>query len=542
MPSILRWALIPAAAALVLMAAPRAFSQGTQYLTQKVQVQTQVTDDNLEDAKRRAMDTAKTQALQQALEQLVHAEWRGSFADALKEKIYSHLSSYLSSYQLEEDPGADKKTYRMTMTAQINRTRLEHDLHEIPLPLLTDPVRRIPVFYRPDDPLLSQPDAPSQVTARLNQRLALLNIALAVPTPADSTAARALGSNPRENFEARQDALTRVGGGAVEVAWLECTGQGSSMRMRLVIYQTTTGFPLGLFDQDPAKPVEGQGAELLKNALEYLAVPLTAQIQPGRILESATGEFQRNSQWTTLAVTGLNTPFDQDTFEKSFFTSPQGKPFAAFGIYSLSAQGVTYWGKAQGNLDALVTGVRGKRVGNFLVENAVKENHLVRLTVRRAFDEPPPALKAFPENAWPRVLKALMENSEEGETARPRLTETEDNGYFDRANPLQLNRTIYGQLSARRDSDFFRTDSGGPNLTIRFTRLDQTALNPEIRVYDQDRNLLQAEPPGKSAEVRVRLPAGTQTAWVEVGDQFGYVPGETGGYRLMHYLLWVGRN
>ncbi|MDH4224462.1 MAG: hypothetical protein OEW12_02310, partial [Deltaproteobacteria bacterium] len=463
-------------------------------------------------------------------------------------RIYSRTQKFISSYRVvDQQSSADNKKYMVKLDIRINRVQLEESLKEISLPILGEKPKPVWLAYNREDPFLKEPPLKQAALNDLKQRLDLLNLDLAKEVELEPREAKAL-DEPYKDTPGRKKVLREKTDTPIMVLFVSFYlsapggwGGGDPSAMKAVFYQPSTGTPLAVFNQEFKGPLANPKAPLAVEGpvVKELIKPLISQIQPDRIQEPVLVE--ESSQRVMLAVKGLKSVYDQESFETDFFkTMPAFKNFV---LYRLSPDTVTYSGPLGGSLESASQGLVGRKTGEFTISDVAVSGEGLSIAVTRMnvakYEMPVP----FPKSVRPKMVERLLEPflllpGREG--LNPRFSEKEQNGLFDRANPVGLNAPIYGFLSARRDTDFYTVEAKpGQTVILTWERLGQTNLTPAVRVFDEHQDLSASYAPKKSLEARYTVPAGQSRFFIEVGDRFGYLVGDSGGYLNCHYILLV---
>ena len=520
-------------------------------LPQSTQVEVPVAAGNLDEAQRRAKRTAMEEALNKAVLQLVLPEWEELFHEKIKTVIYANPQNYISTYRVSEQHlSTNEKNLSLTLEVSFNQTRLAEDLRALALPLRGDPARPVLVFYAAEDALMRQAAFAQPLLAMAKERLALLNREIKAITPLDAAAA-ALLANPYQSQTERHAWLVQKKFASDELlflAYVPAAPAGAPERLEAVVYHTATGDALAVIEQKPsmplALPAPGQAANATTMAAlaNELGTPLLAQFQPGRIQEAEMVAGSENL--LAVEVRGLSSIRDQDSFEREFL----GKmlPFRKFGLYRMGRQSVVYTGNLSGNREAVVASLQNRKLGEFQILTAALKEETLTLDLRRSSTSEHAALAPYNPQALSRATSELVERyvteTPDRASLRPALAEVEDNGLFDRANRLVFNTVIYGYLDSRSDADFYMAEGlkGGEQINVTWVRISPTNMNATLRVYDQNQNLLHTAYATRAAlTFSFQVPAGEKVVYLELGDRYGYLKWDSGGYLNFHYLLTV---
>ena len=183
-----------------------ALAQG-QLVEKVARVEVPVYEDNLDDARSRAIAAGQQVALRSLIEDMVAPEWVQLFDKELRRRVLSRLDRYIASYRVQkQEPAVDRTRYLVVLSAQVNRVQLSEDLHDLSLPLRGDTPTSVTLLYAAGDPVLGNPGLRRVVEDKLRARLTLLNFRVgalsALHGPVQTLA------NPLGNFPERVKLLS----------------------------------------------------------------------------------------------------------------------------------------------------------------------------------------------------------------------------------------------------------------------------------------------------------------------------------------------
>jgi len=537
---VLRAALAAAVLWLALTPAPRA-----QTLDKTGQAEVPILEDNLDQAKTRAVREAQAQALTQVLAELLAPEWRSLYERELRRRILGRVERYIASFRTQRlETSPDRTRYVAVISAQIARPPLVDDLREMSLPILGDPKRSLRVLYPAHDPVLSRADLRQAVLDVLGARLELLNFTVSGVAAVDAAQVDLLRDPAPDNAK-RADLLKRQKSDAALLLTLTAATGGGPSTLDLLLFQSSGGHRLASFDRQTsaAAPSAGNAAKLRDFIVSELAAPLANQIQPAAVqpFQAAAGAADR----LHLRVVGFGSIAEEEAFEGIFFR--RGGRFADFLLQRVEPDGIVYQGNYGGNRDALDRDLTGHVYGDFTVAHATWIDSLLEIEVKY---KPVPGhqeLELYPPERRPadvtEILKTFLERSAALEVEDPIYTEKEDNGWLDRANALAFNATIHGFLDSRGDSDMYIGEAlaEGEALDIVWYRPERTNLSPALRLYDAHGRPVRVYYPHTYTRFTYKLPPGQHEFYLEVADRFGYLKADAGGYLKFHYLFKVLR-
>jgi hypothetical protein len=529
-------------------------AQAQGQLVEKVaRVEVPVYEDNLDDAKSRAIVQGQQLALRSLIEELVAPEWVTLYDKELRKEVLSHLERYIASYRVQKlETSVDRTRFLVVLSAQVNRAQLSEDLRDLNLPVQGDPPTSVTLFYGADDPVLGSPALRSVVEDRLRARLTLLNFRVGALVPLRGEAEQEL-AEPLAHIPERARLLGRYPSStALYIAFTPAPAPAAGApadvgaKASAVLYQKATGDVLATFEQQerssPLRLPVRTGAER-DQLMARLVSPLVIQMQPGAI--QAARLTAGKAAELRIRVTGFRSVEDEELFEQAFFK--RNSPFERFALYGLGARDVIYQGPYSGDRSTLESDLRGKDIGEFRVRHADWYNDVLELDVQRTEQPAHADLKLFPKELRTPEVSALIDDFlsrfSQLEIEDPLYSESEDNGWLSRADRLAFNATIYGYVDSRSDSDFYVGEAlgSGETVTLIWQRIGRTNLTPAIRLYDENGVLQATFTPKTFLRYEYTLPRGQHRFYLEVADRFGYLKVDTGGYLNFHYLFKVQR-
>jgi hypothetical protein len=556
LPTLLTAALLALLVGLpALLGLPGAGSARAQsQLVEKVaRVEVPVYDDNLDDAKSRAIAQGQHIALRSLIEDLLAPEWIALFDKELRRRVLSRVERYLASYRVQKlEPSVDRTRYLVVLSAQVNRMQLVEDLRELSLPVRGDPPVSVTLLYDARDPVLSNAALRALLGDRLRARLELLGFRPSPLAPVPGDAAEAL-ANPLGLFPERVRALRRYSSSTalfLEFQPAPPPGAGEAAdvgaKASMHLYDRATGELLATLEQqERSQPLRlpvrgGKERDLL---VARLVEPLVIQLQPGAIRRAPRAEGKAAE--LRLRVLGFRSVEEQERFEQAFFR--RNSPFERFSLHAFGPGSVTYEGPYGGDRASLESELRDERVGDFRVRNVYWYNDVLELDVERQAQPAHGEMRLFPKEVRPPEVAALIEDTftrfSQLEIEDPLYAEVEDNGWLTRANAIPFNATVYAYADSRSDSDVFVGEAlaSGEKVVLIWHRQGRTNLTPAIRLYDEDGVLVNTFTPKSFLRYEYTVPKGQHRFYIEVGDRFGHLKVDTGGYLNFHYLFKVQR-
>ncbi len=522
-------------------------------------VEVPVFEDNLDDAKNRAIRKGRIAALRGMLRDLVEEEWVVLFDKELRNRILNRGQRYIESFRVQKlETSPDRTRYTAVVSVQIVRSTLVEDLRELSLPLKGAKPAPLTFFYARNDPVMGHGKLREEISARLRKRLRMLNFQAGSPVALEEGPA-ALLTNPLEAFNERIRLLKRHQNRPAlfvrfdPVPPPESTPEGvahpsrkPSSRGRIFLYQRGSGALMANIEQE-ARGLNVSRVRRSPKARESLysslLAPLILQLQPGAIRRVMTAT--QGGALLRMRVIGFQSAADQELFEAAFFK--RNTPFAKFRLHMLSRSGVTYQGKFNGDRSTLEREWNGRKIGEFRVRRVNWFNDLLEIDVSRKERVLHAAMRLFPPEKRPigvaNQLARFFGKYPKLDVEDPTYEEVEDNGWLNRANRLPFDTTIYARIEDRSDKDLFVGEAldSGERVTLIWQRSSQSKLSPAVRVYDAAGTLLHTFHPKTWLRYIYTLPKGQHRFFMEVSDRFGYLKVDTGGYLNFHYLFKVER-
>jgi hypothetical protein len=251
-----------------------------------------------------------------------------------------------------------------------------------------------------------------------------------------------------------------------------------------------------------------------------------------------------------LRIKGINTPYKRSVFEKKILAS--NRKIINFQFVELSKDAVAYKIQTRAeisNPNDIFT--KNERYFDLTVLGENQTGTVINLSA--TWNTPIKTTKVKRWNRTPEIIRQIKKIvSPKAKSLSPgwipSRTEIEPNNKSHEVNLLPENRFLLGRISSRSDSDVFRLNGSTKRslLVVKWVRLGRTSLTPQLKLYDEDFNLLNTYNFSKSRRIlRIKyrfdgVPTGK--VFIKVGDKLGFIRGETGGYKSYSYLLlfrWI---
>jgi hypothetical protein len=496
------------------------------------------------------VQVARNAIVRKAVEELVAPEWLALYDEEIRRRIVSRLDRYIAAFRLQRsEPSLDRTRFSVTVQAQVNRSQLVEDLRGLSLPIRGEAPRPIAVVYSARDPVLALAAQRTPILAELTARLALLNLVPSVVQAVTAPVAQLLAT-PHANPTPRQQALQRLGVPAVLFLAFELRPPAGVPAewvpdAEATLYQTETGEALAQIVQR-ARPPGGAppgGAWPVQAVAAQLAEGLLAQFQPRTL--SLQQLVARGARPLKIRVSGFRNLAEEEGFEVAFFR--RDTPFEKFALREIGPESVTYVGTYSDERRDLEDALQRRMVDGYEVVNAFWVNNVLELDVRRRDPPKQQELKLFPaeqrQGAVAELIDAFLAAQPDSQQLNPVYAEVEDNAWHARANPIPMGAAVYGLLDSRSDVDTYVAEylPSGETLQVHWALLGRTNLSPTLRVYDERGALLQTHFPRNRITFSITVPKGQHGFFLEMGDRYGAMEWESGGYLSTHYLFRVDR-
>ena len=525
-----------------------------QFVEKSARVGVPIFEDNLDDAKSRAVRNGKTQVIRLLVKDMVAENWVLLFDRELNKRIFRRVDRFISNYQVQGvQTSIDRTQYNLIVVARVDRALLADELRALNLPLLSEKHQPLLMYYRADDPVMSVAVLRNGLVKEMTERLEMLNFTLQparIIRPEDFEALQ----NPLLQEAENTRLIERLFPGRGVVLSFTSThdpvnqpNQTPSIRAVARFYQKQAPNLIGQIEKlevnrDFALPLKSSGARSL--AKRKLIDPLINGMIPGAIrLAEADNDSSRE---LSLRVMGLTSVEEEEVFEREFFK--RNSPFSRLTLSQMDGHTVTYRGSFSGNSSNLEESLRGSRVGPFHIRQVFWYNKILELEVERLNPFSGEEMEFFPVEKRSldvgNTITSFFERYPQLEVEDPVYRENEDNGWLTRANKLPFGVSLYGFLDSRGDSDFYVAEALNPNeeMELVWYRISRTQLSPVLRIYNENGLPVREVQPTTWARVKYKLPKGQHRFYVEVADRFGYIKADTGGYRTFSYLFKVERN
>lgn len=528
-------------------------SAQSRVVTQKVWAEAPILEDNLSEARSKAVKLGQHYLLLAMMKKIVGKRWVDFYKKEILKRILKRKNRYIQSLVVDKESSSPERTkYQVVLSVRINRGQLIKDLRRFPLPLKKDKLASLTVFYPRSDPVLSSYQIRSEMLKNLRFQLYQLRyklkkmVALDPEDAATLTGADSFGQDIK-------DQLAGFKTDAALVLFFETLPPPETEdpdapggKGRGILYRMRDGAVLGRMEFDTPrlgfKP-PGRNSRQRRTTLYAWGIPFIKAMEPLNIRPMGPGQVQKSP--LKMRVTGLLSVEEQDAFELAFFQAESA--FARMRLAGMSSKWVNYAGPYGEDRAKLKRRLRGKRVGDFSVRSVKWDEDVLEIVVTRRRKPRPQKMRYFPARRRSSDVQSVIENyikkTPKADLEDPKFAEREDNAWQTRANIIPLNATFYGFLDSRSDRDMFVADGLAPGevVTLFWERISRTLLTPAIRLYDGEGELVKTYYPGSAFRLAYQLPPGQRRFYVEISDRFGPIPVDTGGYLKFHYLFKVER-
>ncbi len=493
---------------------------------------------NLEAAREDALLRAKYQALLRACEQLVSPALLRKRKALLRAKVFPlHMRLIRSFRAVSLEPSLDKKQYRAVILAIIMTEPLERVLKQVGLLSKSKEAVILAPYYLDSDATLAKFSALRQETfARITARLKALGFEVdASPKMASASQIRTL--------------ITGQNTGIVVVRTTQKWDFNTHLwQITLRIYAPNQGGLIGQFTQRNTSPSlqEPWNSDARAAWGLLLLKPLTKQMQPQRLSSMAlqTSHAQKTDT-LRVRVRGLHSAEEENAFLNQFLK--HAKYVKSLHMVQLGADGMEYIVRLKVSRKKLLAHFKSVRSSYFHLDfmRFSDDNSALDIALTPKIFAKPAALQLFPESKRPstiaRKLRVLLETPTPLSIGDPRYREVEDNGWFTKPNQVPFAISIYGEIDSRGDIDMYLVDGLKPKerVEILWLQVGRTQLRPEIRVYDLKRKLILLRRVSDWSRIVFNMPQKARAFYFQIGDRYGYIPGELGGYLRYDYLFKV---
>lgn len=531
----------------------RAFAQN-RFVDKSVRVGVPIFEENLDDAKSRAVSKGKRELIRKLMQELLAEEWVTLFEKELNQRILRRADRFITTYQMQgQQTSIDRTTYYLILAAQVNRAQLMEELQGLNLPLKSQRPESLRIFYQQDDPVMGKPSFRKTVLDILTPRLKLLNLKTAEIKSLTAKDATVLEDAATGSLEGTQDfeKLVRRRGMLIRFETIDAQEDDKNktpgIKGTVRFYQKADPFLLGAvehMERNKALVFPLASNRALKQFKQKMITPLVNRIIPGTVRLSAGESGEASS--LGIRVLGIKSMEDEEAFEQAFFK--RSSRFESFSLYKIASSTMTYRGKFSGDQSLLEQDLRGKSFGDFKIRDVYWHNGVLELDVERRKRPVSKEMTLYPREKRTLEITKVIDNYftkyAKLEVRDPTYKETEDNGWLNRANPLPFNLTLYGFVDSRGDSDFYMGEALEPGETLELVwyRISRTQLSPVIRIYNEKGLPVKIYHPRSWARIKFTIPKGQHRFYVEIADRFGYIKADTGGYRDFNYLFKVNRN
>ena len=240
-----------------------------------------------------------------------------------------------------------------------------------------------------------------------------------------------------------------------------------------------------------------------------------------------------------LKFKGLPGPIEEQQLIKTLFrNNPRWKKLS---LDTISSNYVTYKALFLGPLKQIIQEFRSPKNAPFRITSVNwEENDLV---VQVEWNEVPMPLELFETTLTDDVFSEI--DSEENYIPEPEYQVPLRT--FKQTFKLPFAKAVYDHIRHRGDSTLFRikvpknmnVNEENKLINLAWFRLGTTHLNPELTIFDQNRNhkksyLIRRR---KQFIFQYKIPVGQEAFYLRISDEVGFLKGVAGSYQSFHYVL-----
>ena len=240
-----------------------------------------------------------------------------------------------------------------------------------------------------------------------------------------------------------------------------------------------------------------------------------------------------------LKFKGLPGPIEEQQLIKTLFrNNPRWKKVS---LDTISSNFVSYKALFLGPLKQIIQEFRSPKNAPFRITSVNWEDN--DLVVQVEWNEVPMPLELFETTLTDDVFSEI--DSEENYIPEPEYQVPLRT--FKQTFKLPFAKAVYDHIRHRGDSTLFRIEvpknmnvnEENKLINLAWFRLGTTHLNPELTIFDQNRNrkksylLLRR----KQFTFQYKIPVGEEAFYLRISDEVGFLKGVAGSYQSFHYVL-----
>ena len=483
-----------------------------------------IVDSDLVRARKDAIREGKKKLLLSALKELIEEELFLEISGILEKKILHQSDKYLQQIKVLKE-SYDKNSFYILLQGSFHLRLLSEQLKANNIPLISAPWHQVTLLL---------PESLSELEEKFKNRLQLFHIKPDIKTyPSSLTLSKTLEKESIQllfsQFPKHNILLL------YQIFSAETEEGGSNRGVKLSILRKIDNLELNeLHILAEASSILDNWQDNSHQKILTLFSPLSLRME-----EYDLGEVET----VRLEIVGLGSAREREIFED--LVLKRYRQIKKYHLSEISPEKVIYHLETSESREKISNKLQ-KSPDIFTVLFIENDGQKLKVGIKIDSREKSLQLKPWSENnkAVEEILSAYgaVELTPE---VTPLYEEVEPNNNTSSVNVLPLSSLTAGRISGRVDEDLYSVEIpvGSDQVHIEWAKLGKSSFSPYLRLYDGNFKFLSAYRLMGTQTVikyKYRLPdINTRVIYIRLSDFYGYIPGETGGYKYFNYLLRV---
>ncbi len=518
---------------------------GQGLFVEKAESTVEIKQDNLVRAKAEALKEAKGKLIMKAVSRFLDFESMIYLKPLLIQHFFEHPDIYIESIRvISERNTKELSEFTLKIETRIFHSRLLSAFRELGLVTRQEriPFKSFYLIYDADSKLRQRSDL-NEFLDQLNNRLKPYRIRIKIILPKVQEIPIETGLPARLALLPLKTTEKRSG---TDLAFLELklglshqseNSPRGELKAKLIFWSQKKKILDSQFSTSMATAKVSYKTwntkEILTNILDELILKWTP------VMQHIVSVNQENGTLVNLKFQGLPGPIEEQKLIKAlFWNNPRWKELT---LDTISRNYVSYKALFLGPQKEILQDFRLLKNEPFRISSVnLEDNNLV---VRVKWNEVPVPLELFTTTLTEAGFSEI--NLEENYIPKPAYQVPSNT--FKQTFKLPFAKAVYDHIRHRGDSTLFRIEipkhiknnEGNRLINLTWFRLSPTHLNPEITIFDQNRNrkksfLMRRL---KKFSFQYKIPIGQENFYIRISDEVGFLKGISGSYQSFHYIL-----
>ena len=503
--------------------------------------------DNLVRAKAEALKDAKAKVILQAVGRFLDFNSTVSLKPLLQKHLLKKPDFFIESIRvISEGNTSDLTEFTLKIETQIYRSRLLAAFRKLGLPTQEGRISSRDVFLLYDaENIMRQPKFLDKFLAQLQTRLNPYRIRAKVIFVEKHDIELAKGLSKRLDFLPNKTTKNSEG---TALAILELKlrlapqpeqSQKGKLSAQLIFWSQKENIPESSRSATRVRaslPYSSWKAEeIIPLILDKLILKWTPVIRKTLEMDQGLGEVLK------IKFKGIPGPIEEQLLIKTLF---QNNPrWGKLNLATISSDYLTYQALFLGKQATILKEFNTPPKAPFRITSVYWED--IFLVVEIKWKEIPATREPFSKEQ----MKSAVSESDftAVDLLQPNLQVTLRT--LKQTYSLPLKNSVYDHIRHRGDSTLFKIDStfeSGKQLakkliSLSWYRVGKTNLKPNLTLFDQNRERIKSYRLGKKKKFifNYKIPEGSETFYVRISDEVGFLEDVTGSYMSFRYVLSV---